>query len=158
MDPDCAICHAPATMACDCEAKRLEVAVKQAEDRMMRSIYSDIRFASPLFLDSFRPTSLIDRTVALGFAHMHRTISSNTSASSQNAGKLPTPLTWIASPPTRTTTITHHLIPTRLPRLKPLSSGASMRTGNLAYNVIPKSWNISLVSWNSLFPQRTNLQ
>lgn len=45
MDPDCAICNAPATMACDCEAKGLEVAVKQAEDRMMRSIYSDIRSA-----------------------------------------------------------------------------------------------------------------
>lgn len=44
MDPDCAICHAPATLACDCEAKGLEVAVKQAEERMMRSIYSDIRF------------------------------------------------------------------------------------------------------------------
>lgn len=43
MDPDCAICHAPASMACDCEAKGLEVAVKQAEERMMRSIYSDIR-------------------------------------------------------------------------------------------------------------------
>ncbi|CRK21839.1 hypothetical protein BN1708_003454 [Verticillium longisporum] len=43
MDPDCAICHAPATMACDCEAKGLEVAIKQAENRMMQSIYSDIR-------------------------------------------------------------------------------------------------------------------
>lgn len=44
MDPDCAICHAPATMACDCEAKGLEVAIKQAEHRMMQSIYNDIRF------------------------------------------------------------------------------------------------------------------
>lgn len=48
MDPDCAICHAPASMACDCEAKGLEVAVKQAEERMMRSIYSDIRFVHRL--------------------------------------------------------------------------------------------------------------
>lgn len=48
MDPDCAICHAPATIACDCEAKGLEVAIKQAEDRMMRSIYSDIRYADQL--------------------------------------------------------------------------------------------------------------
>jgi hypothetical protein len=47
MDPDCALCHAPATMACDCEAKGLESAIKQAEDRMMRSIYTDIRFESP---------------------------------------------------------------------------------------------------------------
>lgn len=45
MDPDCAICHAPANMACECEAKGLDVAVKQAEDRMMRSIYNEIRYA-----------------------------------------------------------------------------------------------------------------
>ena len=44
MDPDCAICHAPATLACDCEAKGLEVAVRQAEARMMQSIYNDIRY------------------------------------------------------------------------------------------------------------------
>ncbi|KAI0022741.1 hypothetical protein F4780DRAFT_165591 [Xylariomycetidae sp. FL0641] len=43
MDPDCAICHAPATLACDCEAKGLEVAVQQAENRMMQTIYNDIR-------------------------------------------------------------------------------------------------------------------
>ncbi len=47
MDPDCAICHAPATLACDCEAKGLEVAVRQAEARMMQSIYNDIRSAAP---------------------------------------------------------------------------------------------------------------
>ncbi|KND88738.1 hypothetical protein TOPH_06586 [Tolypocladium ophioglossoides CBS 100239] len=43
MDPNCVICNAPATLACDCEAKGLEMAVRQAEERMMRSIYSDIR-------------------------------------------------------------------------------------------------------------------
>ena len=48
MDPDCAICRAPATLACDCEAKGLEVAVRQAESRMMQSIYNDIRYG-PLF-------------------------------------------------------------------------------------------------------------
>ena len=48
MDPDCAICRAPATMACDCEAKGLEVAVRQAESRMMQSIYNDIRYEGPL--------------------------------------------------------------------------------------------------------------
>ncbi|KEY74204.1 hypothetical protein S7711_00361 [Stachybotrys chartarum IBT 7711] len=46
MDPDCAICRAPASLACDCEAKGLENAIKQAEDRMMKSIYGDIRFVS----------------------------------------------------------------------------------------------------------------
>lgn len=43
MDPDCAVCHLPADAACDCEAKGLDVAVKQAEDKVMRSIYSEIR-------------------------------------------------------------------------------------------------------------------
>jgi hypothetical protein len=43
MDPNCAICGAPAQAACDCEAKGLDVAIKQAEDRMMRSIYTEIR-------------------------------------------------------------------------------------------------------------------
>lgn len=45
MDPDCAICHAPATLACDCEAKGLELAIRQAEARMMQSVYNDIRSA-----------------------------------------------------------------------------------------------------------------
>lgn len=43
MDPNCAICGAPAQAACDCEAKGLDVAIKQAEDNMMRSIYTEIR-------------------------------------------------------------------------------------------------------------------
>ncbi|KAK5628546.1 hypothetical protein RRF57_004261 [Xylaria bambusicola] len=43
MDPDCAICHAPATHSCDCEAKGLEAAVQQAELRMMESVYTEIR-------------------------------------------------------------------------------------------------------------------
>ncbi|EGS21163.1 uncharacterized protein CTHT_0030050 [Thermochaetoides thermophila DSM 1495] len=43
MDPDCAICHAPASLACECEAKGLELAVRQAEARMMNQIYNDIR-------------------------------------------------------------------------------------------------------------------
>lgn len=43
MDPDCAICHAPAHMACDCEAKGLETAIRQAEARMMQTTYCEIR-------------------------------------------------------------------------------------------------------------------
>ncbi|KAI0484725.1 hypothetical protein GGR56DRAFT_38969 [Xylariaceae sp. FL0804] len=43
MDPDCAICRAPATMSCDCESKSLEVAIRQAESRMMQSVYNEIR-------------------------------------------------------------------------------------------------------------------
>lgn len=48
MDPDCAICCSPAQAACDCEAKGLERAIKEAEDRIMRPIYAEIRFALPL--------------------------------------------------------------------------------------------------------------
>ncbi|KAL1893177.1 hypothetical protein Sste5346_006609 [Sporothrix stenoceras] len=43
MDPDCAICRAPATIACDCEARGLEMAISQAEKRMMQAIYDDIK-------------------------------------------------------------------------------------------------------------------
>lgn len=49
MDPNCAICGLPAQAACDCEAKGLDVAIKQAEDRMMRSIYSEIRLVLRLY-------------------------------------------------------------------------------------------------------------
>ncbi|KAF4126639.1 hypothetical protein GMORB2_0375 [Geosmithia morbida] len=43
MDPDCAICRAPAHAACECEAKDLDMAIRQAEDRVMKTIYADIR-------------------------------------------------------------------------------------------------------------------
>lgn len=44
MDPDCAICRAPASIGCDCEARGLEVAISQAEKRMMQSIYDEIKY------------------------------------------------------------------------------------------------------------------
>ncbi|KAI0515047.1 hypothetical protein F5B22DRAFT_656231 [Xylaria bambusicola] len=40
MDPDRAICHAPAITACDCEARHLEAAVMQAQDRAVGSAYA----------------------------------------------------------------------------------------------------------------------
>lgn len=42
-DPDCAICRAPASIACDCEAKGLDLAVRQQEDRIMRPLYQKTR-------------------------------------------------------------------------------------------------------------------
>lgn len=42
-DPDCAICRAPASAACECESKGLDMAIKQAEQRIMQSIYHQIR-------------------------------------------------------------------------------------------------------------------
>ncbi|KAI0850769.1 hypothetical protein F5Y00DRAFT_232018 [Daldinia vernicosa] len=43
LDPDCAICHAPANLRCDCEAKAFEIAVKQAESKIVSPIYRDAR-------------------------------------------------------------------------------------------------------------------
>ncbi|KAK0718190.1 hypothetical protein B0T26DRAFT_645613 [Lasiosphaeria miniovina] len=75
MDPDCAICHAPATLACECEAKGLEVAVRQAENRMMQSIYNDIRswvraHAQDYILEYFR--LLTERRKTAHSAHLER--------------------------------------------------------------------------------------
>lgn len=44
MDPDCAICSAPATMSCDCEANGLERAIREAEDQVMRPLYTRVRY------------------------------------------------------------------------------------------------------------------
>ncbi len=46
MDPDCAICSQPALAQCECEAKGLDIAVRQAEQRMMTTVFNDIRYAS----------------------------------------------------------------------------------------------------------------
>ncbi|RFU35428.1 hypothetical protein B7463_g890, partial [Scytalidium lignicola] len=43
MDPNCAICDGLAITCCDCEAKALDVAVRQAEMRMMQPLCNDIR-------------------------------------------------------------------------------------------------------------------
>jgi hypothetical protein len=47
MDPDCAICSQPALAQCECEAKGLDLAVRQAEQRMMNSVLNDIRYLFP---------------------------------------------------------------------------------------------------------------
>ncbi|KAI0840871.1 hypothetical protein F5Y06DRAFT_261949 [Hypoxylon sp. FL0890] len=75
MDPDCAICHAPASLACDCEAKGLEIAVEQAEARMMQSVYNDIRswvraHAQDYILEYFR--LLTERRKAAHSSHLER--------------------------------------------------------------------------------------
>ncbi|KAB5576498.1 hypothetical protein GE09DRAFT_1170110 [Coniochaeta sp. 2T2.1] len=75
MDPDCAICRAPASMGCDCEAKGLDQAIRQAEARMMQSIYNDIKswvraHAQDYILEYFR--LLTDRRKAAHAAHLDR--------------------------------------------------------------------------------------
>lgn len=44
MDPDCAICSKPAHVQCGCESRGLDIAVKQAEQRMMAAMYEEIRY------------------------------------------------------------------------------------------------------------------
>ncbi|KAF7548753.1 hypothetical protein G7Z17_g6851 [Cylindrodendrum hubeiense] len=41
--PDCAICHAPDTLQCPCEAKELDSAILEAEARVMQPRYNEIR-------------------------------------------------------------------------------------------------------------------
>lgn len=41
--PNCAICNAPAYPECPCESERLQIAVKQAEQRAMESRLAEIR-------------------------------------------------------------------------------------------------------------------
>ncbi|KAH7324478.1 hypothetical protein B0I35DRAFT_458217 [Stachybotrys elegans] len=43
LDPDCAICHGPASLECDCEARGLEAAVLQAEERMMGEVKATVK-------------------------------------------------------------------------------------------------------------------
>ncbi|KAH8820131.1 hypothetical protein F5884DRAFT_38608 [Xylogone sp. PMI_703] len=75
MDPDCAICSKPAAAQCDCEAKGLDIAVRQAEQRMMASVLNDIRswvraHAQDYILDYF--SHLTNRRKEAHAAHMHR--------------------------------------------------------------------------------------
>ncbi|RDA86110.1 hypothetical protein CP532_1170 [Ophiocordyceps camponoti-leonardi (nom. inval.)] len=107
MDPNCAICSAPATLACDCEAKGLELAVRQAEDRMMRSIYSDIRaHAQDYVLEYFRllaerrknaHTVHLDQMAAHAFYHYNAPPHPNQIADAQAALKRGIDEDWQAS-------------------------------------------------------------
>lgn len=111
MDPDCAICHAPATLACDCEAKGLEVAVRQAESRMMQSIYNDIRswvraHAQDYILEYFRllterrkqaHTAHLDRITAHAYHYYHAPPHPNEIQAAQAALKRGIDEDWQAS-------------------------------------------------------------
>ncbi|ORY62961.1 uncharacterized protein BCR38DRAFT_458229 [Pseudomassariella vexata] len=111
MDPDCAICHAPATLACDCEAKGLEVAIRQAESRMMQSIYTDIRswvrgHAQDYILEYFRllterrktaHSSHLERLTAHAYHYYHAPPHPNEIAQAQAALKRGIDEDWQAS-------------------------------------------------------------
>lgn len=60
MDPNCAICRAPASMACECEARGLSLALQHAEDQVMRSKYDEIRLVC-LVKITFVGISVVDR-------------------------------------------------------------------------------------------------
>lgn len=45
-DPDCAICGQVPDARCDCEATAMHAAVKDAESRVIKSEYRNVRYAS----------------------------------------------------------------------------------------------------------------
>ena len=69
MDPDCAICSHPAAANCECEANALDTAIKQAEQKMMASVFSDIRYGSI--------PSLIPRPFGILFVYLVKTRNAN---------------------------------------------------------------------------------
>ncbi|KAG5953713.1 hypothetical protein E4U53_003505 [Claviceps sorghi] len=111
MDPNCAICHAPANLACECEARGLEMAIRQAEDRMMRSVYNDIRawvrgHAQDYVLEYFRllaerrknaHSTHLDQITAHAFYHYNAPPHPNEIADAQAALKRGIDEDWQAS-------------------------------------------------------------
>ncbi|KAK8087426.1 hypothetical protein PG994_002400 [Apiospora phragmitis] len=54
MDPDCAICMAPAGLQCDCESKAMDAAIRQAEEKMMSVIlYESVSSPTWMLPESF---------------------------------------------------------------------------------------------------------
>ncbi|KHN94176.1 uncharacterized protein MAM_07913 [Metarhizium album ARSEF 1941] len=111
MDPNCAICHAPAALACECEARGLDIAIRQAEDHMMRSVYDDIRswvrgHAQDYVLEYFRllterrknaHTTHLDQITAHSFYHYNAPPHPNQIAEAQGALKRGIDEDWQAS-------------------------------------------------------------
>ncbi|KAG5979031.1 hypothetical protein E4U55_005643 [Claviceps digitariae] len=111
MDPNCAICHAPANLACECEARGLDMAIRQAEDHMMRSVYNDIRawvrgHAQDYVLEYFRllaerrknaHTTHLDQITAHAFYHYNAPPHPNQIADAQAALKRGIDEDWQAS-------------------------------------------------------------
>lgn len=86
MDPDCAICSQPALAQCECEAKGLDIAVRQAEQRMMTSVFSDIRYVNVLEFPSSLPSPFEPPTTSSIALPIDRTLTS-----SQRLGPRPRP-------------------------------------------------------------------
>ncbi|GAB0137395.1 hypothetical protein EsDP_00005660 [Epichloe bromicola] len=111
MDPNCAICHAPANLACECEARGLEMAIRQAENHMMRSVYNDIRawvrgHAQDYVLEYFRllaerrknaHTAHLEQITAHAFYHYNAPPHPNQIADAQAALKRGIDEDWQAS-------------------------------------------------------------
>lgn len=111
MDPDCAICSAPATLQCECEANRLDIAVRQAEQRMMTGVFNEIRYALSIY-NLRKASSLIGSGhVDLGCAPMRKTTYSPTSPCSPHAAKSTTLRTSSVLPTMPgATTASHHTL------------------------------------------------
>lgn len=68
MDPDCAICNQPALAQCECEAKGLDIAVRQAEQRMMTSVFADIRYVHLIILFPISDTHMVCSSIYINTA------------------------------------------------------------------------------------------
>ena len=64
MDPDCAICSSPAVLQCDCEAKGLDTAVRQAEAKMMVDLRDWVRKHAQDYILEYFELSTARRKVA----------------------------------------------------------------------------------------------
>lgn len=70
LNPDCAICHGPASLVpeCQCEAKALEVAVRQAEAKVISPLVRDIRTWVRVRSQKFARSRWRDQVISMGTA------------------------------------------------------------------------------------------
>jgi hypothetical protein len=133
--PNCAICNAPAYPECPCESERLQIAVKQAEQRAMDERLAEIRCAS-----CYRcKISSADCVSETGSSTMHASISSRLSKASLLFANKRTPHTLLRCQTTIYTCGTQvdrqfrtFMLPRyshKLPKHMRSSSGVSMSTG-----------------------------
>ncbi|CAJ2513563.1 Uu.00g016820.m01.CDS01 [Anthostomella pinea] len=166
MDPDCAICQAPANLQCDCEAKGLEQAVRQAEDRMMASMYQQIRtwvrgHAQDYILEYFRlmterrkasHAQHLERLTAHAYHYYHAPPHPNEIAVAQGALKRGIDEDWQASVQRYPEVLEYffNLVDLTLPsdddpavKDPPLSAlnGGSRKSGRRASTVAPESFH-----------------
>lgn len=74
MDPDCALCSSPASVACRCEEAALDKALRQAEAHMMSTFFEELRYEITESI-SFVPTLHLHKLINTdyGYGKTHKT-------------------------------------------------------------------------------------